>query len=97
VPVPFLETAREVRAVDGVGLTMRRDDYLAAGGFDPSRGLREAGVALSARLAESGVAVAEPAVALNTAEAAGSFPMPIDSTDPYVSPHLSPHDGMTLR
>jgi len=99
--VPFLEVAREVSAVGGAAFAVRRSDFVAAGGLNPSLPVHAAGVEMTHRLARlrRGVCIAEPAVIVD----AGSLPLPSElamptpheSTDPFISPHTTT-DGMTI-
>ncbi len=101
VAVPFLEVAREVTAVGGVAVAIRRSDFMAVGGLNLSLPLHLAGVDLTTRLARlrDGVCIAEPAVTVDIGDHPFSTEMspamPFAPLDPFVSPHKTA-DGMTI-
>ncbi len=101
LPLPFLEVARESSAVGGDLLTIRRDQFLDAGGLDESLPLSLAGVQLSHLLSENrnGVCVVEPAVVATIPSAeAWKASIPVHSRsglDRFVSPHKT-IDGVTI-
>jgi GT2 family glycosyltransferase len=105
---PWLNVAREVTAVTGACLAIRRASFDAVGGFDPAFPVNFNDVDLCLRLQENGFRVIYEAGAVlqhdeSQTRAAGvhfeerrkfflRWHRRLERTDPYYSPHLSQND-----
>jgi GT2 family glycosyltransferase len=105
---PWLNFSREVTAVTGACLAMRRVDFEGVGGFDPAFPVNFNDVDLCLRLQERGLGVVFEAGAVlqhdesQTRSSGVSFEerrrfflrwlTKVERTDPFYSPHLSQND-----
>jgi len=101
---PWLDAAREVTAVTGACLAIRRTDFLSVGGFDPVFPVNFNDVDLCLRLQERGLAVILETSAVlqhdegrTRARGVGfeerrkfflRWHARVERTDPFYSPHL---------
>jgi GT2 family glycosyltransferase len=105
---PWLNATREVSAVTGACLAIRRADFDGVGGFDPAFPMNFNDVDLCLRLQERGLSVVLEASAVlqhdeGQTRAAGvgfeerrrfflRWSQRVERTDPFYSPHLSQND-----